>query len=97
LKKGKKILNDNGIISGVDLIEKCAKIFKEHNVKAEILAASLRNKRQFRQVTLAGADIATLPLNVIKKLLEHHKTKEGMKKFIQDVIPEYAKVVGNKN
>ena len=30
----------------------------------------------------------------IKKLLIHKKTKEGMKKFTKDVIPEYAKILG---
>ena len=92
-KKGKKVLEDNGIVSGVDLIKQIKKIFIKQKVKAEILAASIRNKRQFREVAKAGADIATVPFSVIKKLLEHHKTVEGMKKFTEDVIPEYAKIL----
>ena len=89
-KKGKKILQDNGIVSGVDLIRECVEIFRKHKVKSEILAASIRNPRQFREVAEAGADIATLPFNVIKEILKHEKTSEGMKKFTEDVVPEYA-------
>ncbi|MBD3312822.1 transaldolase [Candidatus Woesearchaeota archaeon] len=89
-KKG--MLHDNGIVSGVDLIAKTVEIFQEYGMKAEVLAASLRNVRQVRECALAGADIATLPFDVIKQLLVHHKSREGMEKFTKDVIPEYVKL-----
>jgi len=92
-RKNKKILEDNGIISGVDLIKKCSEIIKKSKLKTEVLAASIRNSRQFREAAEAGADIATVPFEVIKKLLEHHKTAEGMKKFIDDIVPEYARLL----
>lgn len=96
IKKYKKILSDNGIVSGVDLIEKTRALFNKSNIKTEILAASIRNNRQFREVALAGADIATLPFKVIKSLLEHHKTAEGMQEFTKDITREYAKLAGLK-
>jgi len=92
-KKGKKILTDKGIASGVDLIKKCVEILSKNKTKSEVLAASIRNRRQFREVAIAGADIATLPLSVMKSLLEHHKTVEGMRTFTKDIVPEYAKVL----
>lgn len=95
-KKGKKILEDMGIVSGVDLVEECVKIFKKSKIKTEVLAASIRNVIQFREVAEAGADIATLPFGVIKKLLEHQKTVEGMKQFVKDIVPEYAEIVRGK-
>jgi len=93
INKGKEILNDNGIVSGVELVKKCVDIFKKHNIKTEVLAASLRNSRQVRECMELGADIATLPFNVIKELLEHPKTTEGMNGFVKDVVQEYAEVV----
>lgn len=87
--KGKDNLNDNGIVSGIDLVEKIAEIFKKHGIKSEVLAASMRNARQVREAALAGADIATLPFEVIKELTAHYKTREGMKNFTEDAIPEY--------
>ncbi|MEE9525839.1 MAG: transaldolase family protein [Candidatus Woesearchaeota archaeon] len=86
------VLEDNGIISGIELVKQCVDIFKKHNIKAEVLAASIRNARQAREAALVGADIATLPLKTIEELLKHYKTEEGMKKFTADVIPEYVKL-----
>ena len=92
-KRGKKLLQDNGIVSGVDLIKETKIIFTKQKIKSEILAASIRNKRQFREVAEAGADIATVPLKVINTLLTHFKSAEGMKKFTKDIVPEYAKLL----
>lgn len=87
--EGKDGLNDNGIVSGVDLARHIVEIFKKHNIKAEVLAASMRNARQVREAALAGADIATIPFGVIKELMSHYKTREGMRNFTDDAIPEY--------
>ena len=85
-----KSLNDNGIVSGVDLVSKIVKVFKNYGIKDTlVLAASIRNPRQVREVALAGADIATLLFGVLKDLLKHFKTMEGMKAFTGDVVPEY--------
>jgi transaldolase len=94
LRNAHKVFNDRGIVSGVDLIAKTRKIFDNYKIKSEILAASIRNVQQFREVALAGTDIATLPFAVIEKLLKHHKSAEGMRKFTEDIVPEYAKIVG---
>lgn len=91
--KGKKILEDDGIVSGVDLIGKTSLIFSMNNLKCKVLAASIRNKKQFREVAEAGADIATVPYDVINDLLDHYKTKEGMKKFTKDIVPEYSRIL----
>ena len=92
LKKG-KVLDDNGVVSGVDLVKQIVQIFKNYNIKTEVLAASIRNVRQTRESALAGAHIATLPFDVIKELLVHYKTKEGMDAFKKDTIREYVELV----
>ena len=71
-------------------------MFNLQNIKSEILAASIRNARQFREVALAGADIATMPFSVIKELFKHNKTVEGMRRFTEDVTEEYARITGMK-
>ncbi|MAG38232.1 transaldolase [Candidatus Pacearchaeota archaeon] len=92
-KKLGKILSDDGIVSGIDLVAEIKMIFRKQGIKAEVLAASIRNKRQFREAALAGADIATVPFSVIKTLLEHNKTSEGMRKFVKDIVPEYKSML----
>ena len=92
IKIMKKIFSDNGIVSGVGLIQQTRQIFDNNKIKTEILAASIRNKIQFREVVIAGADITTMPYEVIKSLLKHHKTAEGMRQFTNDITKEYAKL-----
>lgn len=96
MKKAGKKISDRGIVSGVDLIEKCKEVIVKSGYNSEILAASIRNPRQLREVALAGADIVTLPFDVLKKSVIHRKTIEGMKSFRKDNIKEYAKVAGER-
>lgn len=88
----KKVTDDNGTVSGVHLVEQCVDILQNYGYKTKVLAASIRNARQVRECTLVGADIATLPLNVIKELTMHPKTYEGIQKFTRDIVLEYMKL-----
>ena len=88
--------DDNGILSGVDLVSKIADLFEKHELDCNLLAASLRNTRQVREVALAGADVGTVPFSVLQGMIRHPKTREGMEKFTADVVPEYQKIVGGE-
>ncbi len=97
IEKDDKVLEDNGIVSGVDLVEQIVITFKNFEIKeTEVLAASIRNPRQLREVALSGADIGTIPMNVFEKIVSHYKTMEGMKKFIEDIVPEYSVIFESK-
>ncbi len=85
--------NDDGILSGVDLVWSIKQIYANYGFDTKIIAASIRTERQVRQCAEVGAEIATIPFNVIKKMMTHYKTKEGMKSFTKDVIPEYKDIV----
>jgi len=87
--------DDNGVFSGIDLVKKCVMIFRNYNVKTKIITASIRNARQCREAALAGADIATVPYYVLKDMLRHPKTIEGMKLFTNDIVPEYKDLISN--
>jgi len=84
-----EILDDKGIVSGVDLVSKIVQIFRNYGLKAEVLAASVRNARQVRELALAGAHISTIPFDVLAQMVRHEKTYEGMQKFTADIVPEY--------
>ena len=86
---GTHLLEDHGVISGVDLVDQCVQLLRRYGYKTGVLAASLRNPRQVREAALVGADIATIPLSVIQQLTKHPKTEEGMEKFVGDTIEEY--------
>ena len=83
---------DKGISSGVDLIKRIIHIYNNYNILTEVIAASIRNQRQAREVAEAGAHIATLPFNVLKEMSRHYKTIEGMRKFTADIVPKYKRI-----
>lgn len=85
--------NDKGVISGVDLVWSIYQIFSNYDYGTKIIAASVRTARQVRQCAEIGVDIATIPFDVIKNMMIHYKTKEGMKSFTDDVIPEYKNII----
>ncbi|MBN1275827.1 transaldolase [Candidatus Woesearchaeota archaeon] len=93
---GEDTLDDEGIVSGVDLVAKIAELFEKHEVDSNIIASSIRNPRQAREVALAGADIATIPFSVLKGMMLHPKTKEGVEKFTADAVPEYQELIGRQ-
>jgi len=86
---GEGVLDYEGVVSGVDLVRKIATIFDNFMIETEVLAASLRNPRQVAEVAEFGANVATVPFAVLRDLLRHPKTFEGMQKFVADVVPEY--------
>ena len=53
-------------------------------LKRLILAASFRNPVQLTECLLAGADILTVPANVLATVADHPLSDEGMKSFIED-------------
>lgn len=78
--------NDDGITSGVDCVSKIVNIFRKHGMKTKIIAASVRNARQMRELAQTGCDICTAPMSVIREMLRHHKTEEGVKRFYSDAV-----------
>lgn len=85
-------VHDQGIRSGVDLVRSIEEIFSNYEFDTQILAASMRNSRQVREVAEVGADIGTIPFKVIKEMMGHYKTERGIKSFSDDVVPEYEEI-----
>ena len=76
---------------GIELIEEIRNIFANYpEIKARIIAASVRNPIHVTDCALAGADIATVPYKVIEQMLHHPLTDQGIEKFKAD----YTKVFG---
>lgn len=88
----------HGIRSGVDLVKKIVQIFRKYDISTKVIAASIRNPRQVREVAEAGADIITVPFKVLQEMLKHPKTEEGVKKFYADAQRTgYEKLFGIKS
>ncbi|HVX82311.1 MAG: fructose-6-phosphate aldolase [Devosia sp.] len=71
-------------IEGMDLIRDIRTIYDNYAFTTEILAASIRSPNHVTQAALAGADVATIPPAVIKKLADHPLTDKGLAAFVAD-------------
>ncbi|MGM0409874.1 MAG: fructose-6-phosphate aldolase [Bacillota bacterium] len=69
---------------GMQIVRDIADIFATYEIDTEIIAASIRHPRHVLQSAKAGSDIATVPYDVLKKMITHPKTDEGIKKFLDD-------------
>jgi len=69
---------------GMQLIEDIRQIYDNYAFATEILAASLRSVNHVSQAALAGADVATIPPDVIRKLVSHPLTDKGLAAFVAD-------------
>lgn len=75
---------------GITLIEDITEIFSMHDIKAEIIAASVRNPIHVIECAKAGADIATVPYAVIEQMTKHPLTDQGIEKFKKDYIAVFG-------
>jgi transaldolase len=69
---------------GMNLIEDIREVYDNYGIETKILAASIRHPVHVRDAALIGADVATMPFDVFKKLMNHPKTDEGLKRFLDD-------------
>ena len=69
---------------GMEIIDSIAKIFYNYAIETEIIVASIRNPMHVLDAALIGADIATIPFNVLKQLMNHPLTDLGLEKFLKD-------------
>lgn len=70
--------------NGMELIEDIRRIYDNYEFKTKILVASIRNPIHVRDSALIGADVATIPYNVLKQLAAHPLTDIGIEKFLKD-------------
>ena len=75
---------------GIDLIRTIAEILDIYGYETEIIAASIRNPIHVTDCALAGADIATIPYDVIEKMTKHPLTDQGIEKFQKDYIAVFG-------
>lgn len=69
---------------GMGIIEEIRTIFDNYNYSTEIIVASVRNPVHVLNSALVGADVATIPYNVMLQLSKHPLTDAGIAKFLED-------------
>lgn len=70
--------------TGMKLIDEIVTIYANYGYETEVLAASIRHPMHVVEAAMLGADVATMPFSVIKKLIEHPLTDRGLERFLAD-------------
>jgi len=71
---------------GLNLIEEIVTIYNNYpdTINTEVLVASIRSPLQVSQTAQMGADVATIPPNIIYQMIKHPLTDSGLKSFMDD-------------
>lgn len=69
---------------GMDLIAQLRTIYDNYGFDTEVLAASIRSPKHVVECAMIGADVCTIPHNVILQLAKHPLTDVGLAKFLKD-------------
>ena len=75
--------DDNGL-DGMTLIEDIRLIYDNYAFDTEILVASIRHPIHVLESARIGADVGTMPPNVIRNLFKHVLTDKGLEGFLKD-------------
>ena len=70
---------------GMQLVEDILDIYENYpDINTEVIAASIRHPEHCLRAARAGAHIATLPYDVLIKMIQHPMTDAGISRFLAD-------------
>ncbi len=75
---------DDVSTNGMDLISQIVQIYRNYDYATEVIVASIRHPLHLVEAALIGADVCTMPFEVINKLFNHPLTDAGLDKFLND-------------
>jgi transaldolase len=69
---------------GMNLVRQIKQVYSNYDYKTQIIVASIRHPLHIVEAARIGADIATVPFNVLEKLVKHPLTDIGIDRFLRD-------------
>jgi transaldolase len=69
---------------GMDVVSETVEIFTKYNLKTQVIAASIRHPLHVLEAAKAGSHIATVPYDILMKMMKHPLTDIGIARFIED-------------
>jgi len=76
-------LDDKGH-DGMELIQEILTMYGNYDIETKIIVASIRHPIHLKESALMGADVATIPPDVFKVIVQHPLTDSGLEKFLED-------------
>ena len=75
---------DDTKIDGVSLIKEIRTIYDNYSFRTKILAASIRSLEHIKNCAIAGAEAVTAPPAILRELVSHPLTDNGLEIFLSD-------------
>jgi transaldolase len=69
---------------GMDVVSETVEIFAKHNLTTQVIAASIRHPLHVIEAARCGSHIATVPYDILMKMMKHPLTDAGIARFIED-------------
>ncbi len=69
---------------GMKVIEDVVQIYRNYSIETQVLVASIRHPVHVVEAAKLGAHIATMPPDVLDKMIRHPLTDVGLKRFLDD-------------
>ncbi|MCG6534327.1 MAG: fructose-6-phosphate aldolase [Syntrophales bacterium LBB04] len=75
---------DDIVHDGMEIVDQTVTIYNNYGYDTEVIVASVRHPRHVLAAALMGADVATIPFQVIMQLVKHPLTEKGIEAFLAD-------------
>lgn len=69
---------------GMELVQEIVEILFNYGMDTQVIAASIRHPLHVKDAAMIGAHVATIPYDVLKKMLRHNLTDDGIARFLKD-------------
>ena len=76
-------LDDIGA-EGLNLVSEIVQIFASYDISTQLLVASVRHPLHVIEAAKMGADVVTLPPDILDKMIRHPLTDKGLDSFLSD-------------
>lgn len=76
-------LDDAGHV-GMSVVEEILRIYRNYDIETQVLVASIRHPVHVVEAAKLGAHVATMPREVLEKMVKHPLTDIGLKRFLDD-------------
>ncbi len=69
---------------GMEVVREIMAVYNNYSFATQIIVSSVRHAQHVYEAALIGADVCTIPFNVIEKLIRHPLTDVGVERFLED-------------
>lgn len=69
---------------GLNVLAEILTVYDQFAIETEVIAASIRHTMHVTEAAKIGSHIATIPYKVIKEMVKHPLTDQGIARFIED-------------